>query len=190
MIFLMPGCEEGYVDILKEGRPRNLTRHVASELLRKGFSAEAGVVVDQDWEDRATDWQLNIERWAIEHPRHLEQARSAFQSHIRAYATHVSAERAIFDMQQLHLGHLAKAFALRDKPGSLRVPDLRPGQEARNKTKEARKAKAGRDAGSLSNRPRSENAFAALETTDEQDTRRRMQAKMKSLTGSSEFNLG
>ena len=93
-------------------------------------------------------------------------------------------------MQQLHLGHLAKAFALRDKPGSLRVPGLRPGEEARNRTKEARRAKAGKEAGPYSKRTRNGDEFDAPETTDEQDARKRMQAKMKSLTGSSEFNLG
>lgn len=188
MIFLMPGCEEGYVDILKEGRPRNLTRHDADELLKKGFSSATGVVADKDWEDRATDWQLDTERWAIEHPKHLEQARRAFQSHIRAYATHVAAERNMFDMQHLHLGHLAKAFALRDKPGSLRVPGFRPGEEARNKTKGLRKAKAAKDAGPHLKPTRNDDGFDAPAITDEQDAREKMRAKM--ITGSSEFNLG
>lgn len=190
MIFLMPGCEEGYVGILKEGRPRNLTRHVAGELLKKGFSADAGVVASKDWEDRATDWQLGIERWALARPKHLELARRAFQSHIRAYATHVSAERGIFDMQQLHLGHLAKAFALRDKPGSLRVPGYRPGEDARSKTKDARKANAAREAGTHPTRIRDNNGQSIPAIADEQDARRRMQAKMRTLGGSSEFNLG
>lgn len=190
MIFLMPGCEESYVDILKDGRPRNLTRHVSGELLRKGFSADAGVVAENYWEERATDWQLGIERWALQHPKHLEQARRAFQSHIRAYATHVAAERGIFDMQQLHLGHLAKAFALRDKPGSLRIPGHRPGEGTRSKMKDTRRAQAGKDANSNVKRSHSNEEFDAPPLTDEQDARKRMQAKIKSLGGSSEFNLG
>jgi ATP-dependent RNA helicase DDX31/DBP7 len=43
-------------------------------------------------------------------------ARQAFLSHVRAYATHPSAEKHIFHIRHLHLGHLAKAFALREAP--------------------------------------------------------------------------
>jgi ATP-dependent RNA helicase DDX31/DBP7 len=35
---------------------------------------------------------------------------------MRAYATHPSNEKRIFHIRHLHLGHLAKAFALRDAP--------------------------------------------------------------------------
>ncbi|KAI7190986.1 putative ATP dependent RNA helicase [Hortaea werneckii] len=190
MIFLIPGCEEGYVDILKEGKPRNLTRHDADELLKKGFSPSTGVVADKSWEQEATEWQLEVERWISEDPKHLEQARRAYQSHIRAYATHVAAERPIFNMQELHLGHLAKAFALRDKPGSIRVPGQRPGAAAGAKTKESRKAQAGKAAaGAGSKRPRAGEDFDTG-ATDEQDARRKMMAKMKAMSGASEFNLG
>lgn len=37
-------------------------------------------------------------------------------SHLRAYATHVSSERHIFHVKQLHLGHMAKSFGLREAP--------------------------------------------------------------------------
>jgi len=46
-------------------------------------------------------------------------ARKAFASHLRAYATHPSDEKHIFHIRHLHLGHLAKAFALRDAPGTI-----------------------------------------------------------------------
>ena len=38
---------------------------------------------------------------------------------MRAYATHPSDEKHMFHIRHLHLGHLAKAFALRDAPGSI-----------------------------------------------------------------------
>jgi ATP-dependent RNA helicase DDX31/DBP7 len=189
MIFLTPGCEEGYVDILKEGRPHNLTRHVAGELLKKGFSPSSGVVSDRQWEDRATDWQLNAERWVMENPKHLEQARRAFQSHVRAYATHVAAERGIFDMQQLHLGHLAKAFALRDKPSSIRVPGLRPSKHDGERSKNARKIQASRSEAQTGHRGREANVKGS-DAVDAAEARKKMRAKMKSLEGASEFNLG
>lgn len=189
MIFLQPGCEEGYVDILKEGRPHNLTRHLAGDLLKKGFSP-AGVISDREWEDRATDWQLDLERWALENPKHLEQARRAFQSHIRAYATHVAAERNIFDLPSLHLGHLAKAFALRDKPGSIRVPGSRPSQREGDKSKEARRASAGGSSGAKATSRSRDGDFDNSEAVDEAEARKKMRAKMKAMGGASEFNLG
>jgi ATP-dependent RNA helicase DDX31/DBP7 len=37
---------------------------------------------------------------------------------MRAYATHPSDEKHIFHIRHLHLGHLAKAFALREAPST------------------------------------------------------------------------
>jgi len=191
MIFLQPGCEEGYVEILKEGRPRNLTHHDADELLKKGFSATSGVVVNREWEQAATEWQIECERWTTEHPRHLEQARRAYQSHIRAYTTHVAAERSIFDMKQLHLGHLAKAFALRDKPGAIRVPGLRPGKEDGAKMRQARRVEAGKSARAADGkRSHADADLDVPEMTDEQEARKKMHAMGRRMGGAGEFNLG
>ena len=188
MLFLMPGCEEGYVDILKEGRQRQLTRHISEELLKKGFSAATTVgekAGKRDWEDAATDFQLDIERWALANPARLEQARRAYQSHIRAYATHVSTERSMFDIKALHLGHLAKAFALRDKPGSLRVPGMRPNGETKG-------GKKGKEVRVPQKRAISGGQMEDVDTTatDEQEARRRMREMGRKLGGVSEFNLG
>lgn len=38
---------------------------------------------------------------------------------MRAYATHPSDEKHIFHIRHLHLGHLAKSFALREAPSSV-----------------------------------------------------------------------
>lgn len=48
-------------------------------------------------------------------------ARKAFLSHVRAYATHPAAEKDLFHVRHLHLGHLAKAFALREAPGTVKA---------------------------------------------------------------------
>lgn len=182
MIFLQPGCEEGYIEILKEGKPKNLTRHESEELLRKGFSPTSGVVLGREWEQIATDYQLEIERWALENPKHLEQARRGFQSHVRAYATHVSAERSIFNMQELHLGHLAKAFALRDKPGAIKVPGLRPGAGTNKKGKSH----------AIQNGKRTvSGAMDDVEAVADADAaKRKMQQMSRKMGGASEFNLG
>ncbi|KAJ4301535.1 ATP-dependent RNA helicase dbp7 [Kalmusia sp. IMI 367209] len=131
-IFLMPGCEEGYVDILKSDRKDGETgihigRQDADEILKKGL-VTSGVMKDKtEYMEKATDLQLAVERWALAAPARLESARRAYQSHVRAYATHVAAERGYFDIKQLHLGHLAKAFALRECPSGMKVPGLRTG---------------------------------------------------------------
>jgi ATP-dependent RNA helicase DDX31/DBP7 len=67
-------------------------------------------------------------------------AAKAWKSHIRAYTTHVSSEKAIFNHRELHYGHLAKSFGLRDKPTSIRVL----GDEASGKGKKAGPAGTGK----------------------------------------------
>lgn len=194
LIFLQPGAEEGYVEILNEGRRdsgRGLTRHDAEELLKKGFGATSGTVSKNvGWEERTSDWQLDVERWALEHPKHLEQARRAFQAHVRAYMTHVAAERKIFDKESLHLGHLAKAFALRDKPSNMKVPGLRPGAETAKQSKDARRNKAKNDARSGGGKGKGGDDDDKSEATDETQAKWKMQRMSRGLGGATEFNLG
>ncbi|RMZ76863.1 hypothetical protein DV738_g4692, partial [Chaetothyriales sp. CBS 135597] len=147
-IFLMPGTEEGYVEVLKSsfkpgeaGGATSVTQSDADEVLRRGFTPTTGVVgtagsgsgtggnsktkKTKEWQQKATDWQLDAERWVLadNHTHRHELAKKAFQSQVRAYATHVAAERKFFDIKQLHLGHLAKAFALRDPPARMNVAE-------------------------------------------------------------------
>lgn len=61
---------------------------------------------------------------------------------MRAYATHPSNEKHIFHIRHLHIGHLAKAFALRDAPKSVTRADKQKGpkktqsQKGSNRDKE------------------------------------------------------
>lgn len=50
----------------------------------------------------------------------LFAGRQAFRSFVRAYATHSQDTKGIFTVQQLHLGHVAKSFGLRESPKALR----------------------------------------------------------------------
>ncbi len=193
LIFLLPGEEEEYVSILasgyREGK-RALTHNTAEDLLRKGFGGTGN-----EWEERATEWQLDVERWAQDSPKYLEMARRGFQSHIRAYATHVASERHIFNMQTLHLGHLAKAFALRDRPGSIKVPGLRPQKMTKaDRSVAARKAKRGEvpDRAPEGERVRKQKKMELdLPKVDGNDAARRMKMKMKEhMAAASEFNIG
>jgi len=85
------------------------------EVLEKGFGGKRG-----EWERRATQVQLSFERWALGRPENAALARKAFASHIRAYATHPSEEKHLFHVRNLHLGHLAKSFALREAPANIK----------------------------------------------------------------------
>ena len=194
LIFLLPGDEEEYVSVLASGYrdgKKSLVHNTGEELLRKGFGGTG-----REWEERATEWQLDVERWTGDSPKYLEMARRGFQSHIRAYATHVANERSIFNMQTLHLGHLAKAFALRDKPGSIKVPGLRPAKMTKaDRSVAARKAKrgdTGDDKAPEGERARKQRKLELdLPNVDANEAAKRMQRKMKEhMASASEFNIG
>ncbi|KAJ5619959.1 hypothetical protein N7510_003943 [Penicillium lagena] len=185
-IFLQPGSEENYVDILKRSYRdggKALTHTDATEILKRGFGSN--VKSDsRDWEAKATEWQLDVERWALENPQYLEMGRRAFQSHIRAYATHIAAERNMFNIKELHLGHLAKSFALRDRPGKINVPGLRPGKEDTKKDFRAERR------GVPGNKRKAGGDDDGPSTTTTNDAARKMRAKMREqMAGASEFNL-
>lgn len=193
LIFLLPGPEEGYVEVLKggyrDGSGKSVTRNDNDQILKRGFGGNSGGA-SQGWEAKATDWQLEIERWALENPVVLEMARRAYQSHIRAYATHISSERSMFNIKDLHLGHLAKSFALRDRPAKINVPGLRPGKEDTKKS-----FKADRKPATGEKKERRPQAASAHEDTHKNsesgDAARRMRQKIKAMMGggASEFNI-
>ncbi|KAL2267402.1 hypothetical protein VTJ83DRAFT_4679 [Remersonia thermophila] len=161
VLFLMPGCEEGYTSILPASTP--IVPQLYESILQKGLATAVNLpstytsaeTEKQTWTTRAESLQLHLEqrllaapsanadddaeaegqdqgkgsgkpkskakpkkKLAPENPL-LVSGRQAFRSHIRAYATHVREERVYFDITQLHLGHMAKAFALRETPGGI-----------------------------------------------------------------------
>ncbi|EFE43517.1 hypothetical protein TRV_01728 [Trichophyton verrucosum HKI 0517] len=177
MIFLLPGSEEGYINVLKRGYRDNNTKAVTrsdeSDILKRGFGRTNG----KGWEEAATEFQLDIERWTLDNPSILEMARRAFQSHIRAYATHIASEREYFNIKDLHLGHLAKGFGLRDRPTKINVPGLRTGKE---ETKKAFKANRTVDSSDKKNDSGPKNDSAAD----------KMRKKMREhMAAANEFNI-
>ncbi|KAH0563389.1 hypothetical protein GP486_002049 [Trichoglossum hirsutum] len=190
LIYLLPGDEEGYIEILKESYRdggRGLRRSNTDELLKKGFGSP-GIGSGKDWEEKATEWQLEVERWTLEDPKHLEMARRAYQSHVRAYATHVAAERNIFDIKNLHLGHLAKAFALRDKPGSIKISGARGGKETTKAGRQDNDTMGKSQSASKGNKRQRGNPD--VPTTDPAGAAK-MKAKIREHMASvSEFNIG
>jgi ATP-dependent RNA helicase DDX31/DBP7 len=192
LIFLLPGVEEEYVSILASGYrdgKKALVHNTAEDLIRKGFGGTG-----REWEQRATDWQLDVERWTLEVPKRLEMARSGYQSHLRAYTTHVAKERHIFNFESLHLGHLAKAFGLRDKPGSIKVPGARPAKMTKaDRSVAARKAKRGEVEDKVEGERVRKQRKLELDAPaiDVDSAAKRMRQKMKEhMAVASEFNIG
>ncbi|KAL0956423.1 hypothetical protein HGRIS_002571 [Hohenbuehelia grisea] len=110
------------------------------DVLKDGFGGSG-----REFEERATEVQLTFERWVLRRKDSAALARKAFLSHMRAYATHPSAEKHIFHIRHLHIGHLAKSFALRDAPtsitgGSKKAPS-KPAKSASRDKQGAPKAK-------------------------------------------------
>lgn len=63
----------------------------------------------------------------------MNLARKSYWSSVRAYATHSAAEKHIFHIKKLHLGHYAKSFAMREAPSDM--------NEGGSKTQKKRKQK-------------------------------------------------
>ncbi|KAF2688209.1 DEAD-domain-containing protein [Lentithecium fluviatile CBS 122367] len=197
-IFLMPGCEEGYVDVLKSDRKDaemgvSIGRQDADEILKKGL-VTSGVMKDRlEYMEKATDLQLTIERWALASPARLEAARRAFQSHVRAYATHVAAERSYFNIKQLHLGHLAKAFALRERPSGMKVPGLRTGAGREDKRPAKIRGQGGEGKGASTRKKVELDLPEGADVEEAAKMRKAVRAREKFMRHAglaSEFNLG
>lgn len=222
VIFLMPGKEEGYIDVLEKGYSSRdgigkglVKRREGEEILKKGFLVRRGGGKkggenshdddddDDDgtgtgtttWEERATEWQLEVERWVIEDSSAGEMAKRAFVSHVRAYATHVAKERGIFNVKELHLGHLAKAFALRDRPGNMgRSMGRKGGSFTAAAAVVTHKRNSRQTTGASSSKKRMlDHSRDHGESRDApvQDAGKKMIAKMKEqMAAAGEFNIG
>jgi len=66
-----------------------------------------------EWEDKAKEWQSEVEKWVLGDKAVMDLAKKACGSHIRAYATHVVTGKGMFNHNTLHYGHLAKSFGIR-----------------------------------------------------------------------------
>lgn len=235
VLFLLPGCEEGYTTILPAATP--IAPQLYESTLQKGLASAVNLPTTttstaspettetkQTWTSRAEALQLHLEQRLLATPgfvpEDMEEApkpkdknkgkwskqqqqskgkpktepvnpllnagRQAFRSHIRAYATHVREERVYFDITQLHLGHMAKAFALREPPGGI------GGGVARRAHKPSGSAgeKKGKTTGGGGGGKRDDDDGDGVGQVDE-EAAKRMRMKMKMMmNAASEFNIG
>ena len=219
VLFLQPGCEEGYVSSLHS--TSTITPQLYDTILQKGLASsvelpvsspdDKGAVIGasqrekQSWTSRAESLQLHLEQRLLttESPeatataqtsasrqkrgppdnKLLEAARKAYRSHIRAYATHVREERIYFDITQLHLGHLAKSFGLREAPGG-----IGGGVQRRTHKPTGHKGNA---SGRAANDSDDDDYSKGGNNGQDEDAARRMRQKMKDvMNAAGEFNIG
>ncbi|XP_068723873.1 ATP-dependent DNA helicase DDX31-like isoform X2 [Montipora capricornis] len=121
LLFLTP-AEVAYLQTLKQHgiRPEELlVEDVLKTLVvspdnkaRKKLKND----LDQSTQESATNLQKSFEEHVLSNEQHLIAAKTAYQSFVRAYATYPSHLKHIFHVKTLHLGHVAKSFALREAP--------------------------------------------------------------------------
>lgn len=226
-LFLQPGCEEGYIDLLKSATP--LAPQSFDATLQKGFVTPITLPKSGDSTDpqtltsdrqspnsRAEALQLHLEQRLLasasasasekegnssgnsnannnhnnnnKSNKLLDAARQAFRSHVRAYATHVRDERVYFDITQLHLGHAAKSFALREAPGGIGGGPSRRTFKAGHHHQKQSSGGGGqkRSGGGGGDSDREDDGAAA-----DEDAAKRMRMKMRAvMSAASEFNIG
>lgn len=137
LLFLLPGEEEGYLNCIKGFHPKgwkllkfdkDIIQPVFQSMSVSKSDREGDSKKQEDsWDSNVTTWHLNVERRVLEDQTLKGIAVKGFTSHIRAYATHIGAEKQYFNVKFLHLGHLAKSFALRERPKSLAQQSSRDG---------------------------------------------------------------
>ena len=113
-LFLLPS-EVEYKEILSS---HSLTIHEQKLVPYLKALVDSESVDKRDYEGAATNLHLNFEQFLLHNETVMEKAKKAYISHVRAYSTHLSEEKHIFHIKKLHLGHLAKSFALREAPTS------------------------------------------------------------------------
>ncbi|XP_051750822.1 probable ATP-dependent RNA helicase DDX31 [Ctenopharyngodon idella] len=85
----------------------------------KWDSKRSAAAFEQEVRERATVLQTDFENYVHANKESLQTAKSALQSFLRAYTTYPSSLKHIFHIRNLHLGHAAKSFGLRDAPQGL-----------------------------------------------------------------------
>ena len=184
IVFLMPGPEEGYVSILKQSlKDNSLHGSTSEDALQKAFSPAVASESNKTWEDSATDWQLEAERWIQADRKVAELARRAFVGHVRAYATHSIVERSVFDVKELHLGHLAKAFALREKPSNMGRGNSSKDLRGRSNGKRNRTRVGGQNANKDDVEAARGSAVSPIEAA------KQMRKALNAINPASEFNI-
>ncbi|XP_065058799.1 probable ATP-dependent RNA helicase DDX31 [Rhopilema esculentum] len=86
----------------------------------------------------ATDLQNKLESLVTGNNELKSAAENAFRSYIQAYATYPASLKEIFHVKRLHLGHVAKSFALRTAPQQMKKLPIMQDTTTKKKDKKDR----------------------------------------------------
>ncbi|KAF4126704.1 ATP-dependent RNA helicase DDX31/DBP7 [Geosmithia morbida] len=198
VLFLLPGTEEGYIELLKTaGSP---TAQSFETVLQNGLMSKIEFPVEtsakptdgQTYHNKAETIQLHLEQRILSDnaKQLLELARNGFKSHIRAYATHTKEERKHFDITELHLGHTAKSFALREPPGGIGNGIDRKSKKNHKGGKDRGTGRSAAPSGSTGTPFRDDGGVgSAVDSKAAQDILRK-KSMMLMNAGADEFNIG
>ncbi|KAG0287886.1 ATP-dependent RNA helicase dbp7 [Dissophora globulifera] len=115
VLFLLPS-EVKYLELLTAQGLPNQEVSVTSILMKLAPPKST------EYQQPATDIQNSFERYNLHSPENMAVARGAFWAFVKSYATHPSTEKHVFHIKNLHLGHIAKSFALREAPSDIPQP--------------------------------------------------------------------
>ena len=107
---------------------------------------------------------------------------------MRAYATHPSSEKHIFHIRNLHLGHLAKAFALREAPKAVKAAGGGSKQVSKSPKKQSHRA-ANKEKGEDWDRDHTGEAEKRMQAVVRAQGRLTKKGGVMASTGASEFQI-
>jgi len=127
LVFLMPS-EVGFLETLRcrgaGGRMRELPARQLMSLLGTSCGAPADFSRERDFQALLA---ASLTRHVAEAKQLARMARAAFLAASRSYRTFSKELHGCFPIKELHLGHLAASFALRDTPVEAARSDWREG---------------------------------------------------------------
>ncbi|CAL1533039.1 unnamed protein product [Lymnaea stagnalis] len=149
LLFLMPS-EAGYIQELNKHKI-SLTQMELSTVLQPLLANISDLPQPDDLnskhqtprthEEAATFLQDRFEECILNDKEMHSLAGKGFQSFIRGYATYSKEAKEIFKVSDLHLGHVAKSFALREAPTNVHNVTAKSGSGQRKNKKDVRPSK-------------------------------------------------
>lgn len=120
LIFLLPS-ESNFLKHIQKQLEANLEAVNAEDVLKVLLSFSFGQArPGKCFREHASQLQYLFENAVHDDEEQLlQEARKAYLSYVRAYASHPRCTRTLLPFKELHLGHLCKSFALRDAPRTL-----------------------------------------------------------------------
>jgi len=121
VLFLLPS-ESGFVKQLEQEEfslAEITLDRVLIKLCKSGITSSNSGLPARTMEEAATNLQMRIENALVRSKKLHQLASQAYVSFVRSYASYPKEIRNVFCFKDLHLGHCAKSFALRDPPSKI-----------------------------------------------------------------------